>query len=129
MPGKRKPPRLWLKPTERDSIGRITHHATWYVKDGGHRESTGYGENDVGRAAAYLAEYINRRSFEEALTGSRPADQIPVADVIALYARDVVSCHARPNETKARLTAILDFLGAKMLSDINVTYAENLPQR
>jgi integrase len=119
MSAKRKPPRLWLKPTQRDDTGRITHHATWYVKEGTRRESTGCGEEDAQGAAAYLAEYISRRYLEEALKGSRRADQVPVADVIALYLRDVVNGHARPKETKARLSSILDFFGDKMLSDIN----------
>src|SRR3974377_1308321 len=113
MSAKRKPPRLWLKPTERDRTGKITHQASWYVKDGDHRESTGCSKDDAQGAAAYLAEYINRRHLEEALKGSRRADQVPVADVIALYLRDVVNGHARPKETKARLSSILDFFGDK----------------
>ena len=119
MSAKSKPPRLWLKRTQRDHTGRITHHATWYVKDGNRRESTGCGEDDPRGAAAYLAEYINRRHLEEALEGSRPANRIPVADVISLYGRDVVNGHARPKETRARLRSILDFFGDKMLSEIN----------
>jgi integrase len=45
--------------------------------------------------------------------------QIPVADVIALYVRDIVDHHARPKETKSRLNAILDLFGNNVLADIN----------
>jgi hypothetical protein len=128
MSAKRKPPRLWLKPTGRDRDGRITHHATWYVKEGSHRESTGCSEDDAQGAAAYLGAYISRRHLEESLKGSRRADQVPVADVIALYLRDVVNGHARPKETKARLSSILEFFGDKMLSDIMASCAEHIPR-
>src|SRR5262245_20677233 len=103
MPAKRKPPRLWLKPEGRDAAGKIIRSATWYIKDGDHRESTGCCESDADRAANALAEYINRKHIEEASRGCRRADQVPVGDIIALYLRDVVEKHARPKETKSRL--------------------------
>jgi integrase len=119
MPAKRRPPRLWLKPVERDAAGKITRSATWYIKDRDHRESTGCSENDADGAADALANYINRKHIEEASKGCRRADQVPVGDVIAFYLRDVVEKHARPTETKSRLRAILDFFGDKMLADVN----------
>ncbi len=119
MSAKRKPPRLWLKPEERDNAGKLTHVAMWYIKDGDHRESTGCGESDADGAVAALVAYISRRHVEEASKGCRRADQIPVADVIAFYLREVVEKHARPNETKARLGTILDHFGEMMLSEVN----------
>jgi integrase len=49
----------------------------------------------------------------------RDPARIPVADVLALYARDIASSHARPRETAQRITVLLGFFGDKMLNEIN----------
>jgi integrase len=119
MSARRKPPRLWLREAQRDAAGRITHQSVWYIKDGDHSESTGCGEADLGGASAALTDYLTSKQVEEASKGCRRADQVPVADVVALYVRDIANGHSRPKETKARLGTILDYLGDKMLSDVN----------
>jgi len=42
-----------------------------------------------------------------------------VADVLALYARDIAPRHARPKETAHRIGALLAFFGEKTLAEIN----------
>jgi hypothetical protein len=44
---------------------------------------------------------------------------IPVADVLALYASDVVPGHARPDETAQRIERLLAFFGGRTLSAID----------
>ncbi|MGA9855084.1 MAG: site-specific integrase [Gammaproteobacteria bacterium] len=114
-----RPPRLWLRPAEYDAEGRLTHAATWIIKDGQYRRSTGCREEDGGEAQKRLAEYIAGKHVASANAGIRAPADIPVADVIALYTSDVAEKHSRPKETAARLDRLLGFFGNKMLSDIN----------
>ena len=58
---------------------------------------------------------ISRRPRKSA----RDPDQIPVADVLALYGSDVVPAHARPHETAQRIERLLAFFGGKMLCAVD----------
>jgi hypothetical protein len=118
MSRRSKGPRLWLRKAQYNAVGRLTHGAIWIIKDGGHRESTRCGEDDRRGAERALAEYITRKHVAGIQTGLRPPAIVPVADVIALYGRDVAPKHARPKETARRLSALLDFFGDKTLADI-----------
>ena len=119
MPRRGKGPRLWLRNAQYDRHGRLSHAAVWLIKDGAHRESTGCGIDDRQRAETALADYISRKHLSEAQTGIRPPAQIPIADVLGLYGRDVAPRHSRPRETGQRITALIGFFGDKMLSDVN----------
>jgi integrase len=111
--------RLWLRQAQYDRSGRLTHAAVWLIKDGQHRESTGCGVDDRQRAEAALANYISRKHLGEAQAGIRPPAQIPIADVLGLYGRDIAPRHSRPRETGQRLATLIGFFGDKMLSDIS----------
>jgi integrase len=119
MSRRSKGPRLWLRNAQYGRDGKLTHVAVWIIKDGKHRESTGCGANDRRRAEAALANYIGRKHLADAEAGVRPLAQIPVADVIALYGRDIAPKHSRPRETAQRIAALLGFFGDKVLSDVN----------
>ena len=118
MPRRSKGPRLWLRKAQYDRNGSLTHAAIWHIKDGEYRESTGCRADDRGGAEKALGDYIARKHLAQAETGLRPPAAIPVADVLALYARDVAPKHARPSETGRRITALLTFFGDKVLSDV-----------
>jgi hypothetical protein len=119
MPRRGKGPRLWLRKAQYDRTGKLTHTAVRHIKDGRYRESTRCGADDRRGAERALADYIVRKHLAGAETGIRPPAAIPVADVLALYARDVAPGHARPKETFHRITTLLSFFGDKVLSDIN----------
>jgi integrase len=114
-----KGPRLWLRKARRNGRGRITHTAVWLILDGKHQESTECGADDRSGAERALAAYIDRKHFAAIKKGIRDPAQIPVADVLALYAADVVPGHARPHETAQRIERLLGFFGDKMLSAIH----------
>ena len=115
-----KGPRLWLRKARRDKGGRITHHAVWLILDGRHQESTECGRDDRVGAERKLEAYLNRKhSAAAAKTSARDPDQIPVADVLALYAKKVVPTHARPKEALQKIGRLLAFFGDKALADIN----------
>jgi Outer membrane protein beta-barrel domain len=101
-------------------VGRITHHAVWLILDGRHQESTECGRDDRVGAERKLEAYLNRKhSAPAAKTSARDPDQIPVADVLALYAKKVVPTHARPKEALQKIGRLLAFFGDKALADIN----------
>ena len=119
MPRRRHAPRLWLRKAQYDRHGKLSHGAVWIIKDGQHRESTRCGEDDRAGAERALIAYIGRKHLDEAQSGTRPPTGIPVADVVALYGRDVAPKHARPHETASRLEQLLRFFGGDTLGDIN----------
>jgi len=119
MPTPSKGPRLWLRKERRDGRGRITHPSIYVIRDGIHQESTGCGRDDRHGAERCLEAYLNRKHLAAARKGARDPDQIPVADVLALYGSDIVPGHARPRESAQRLGRLLKFFGNKMLSGIN----------
>jgi hypothetical protein len=108
-----------LRRERRDKEGRITHPAVYVIRDGGHQQSTGCGRDDRGEAERELEAYLNRKHTAHAKKGVRDPDQIPVADVLALYAADVAPNHARPKETLQRIERLLAFFGGDKLSAIN----------
>lgn len=120
MPPRPKGPRLYLRDARRDATGRVTHPATWIIRDGPKQQGTGCGPDDAGAAEQRLAEYIARKHVAQtAEAGERRASEVQIADVVALYARDVAGTHSRPKETAGRLKALLGFFGTKTLSQIN----------
>jgi integrase len=122
MPRRAQGARLWLQPERRDpATGVVTEPAVWCIRDGRHKRSTGVRGSDARSAddprlqaalRAWLAERHDPRP------GPRHPAQIPVADVLSLYAREVASQRARPKETARRLGVLLAWWGDKTLADI-----------
>jgi hypothetical protein len=119
MPRRAKGARLWLRKAQHDKSGKLTHAAIWIIKDGRHRESTGCCAEDYRQAEDRLADYIANKRLDHVRDGIRPPAAIPVADVLALYSRDLVDKQTRPKETTRRLKTLIDYFGDKVLSDIN----------
>lgn len=105
-----KGPRLYL----RRSSDRAQ---TWVILDGPRQIRTGCGADDRQSAERALAEYIGQKYRTE--RAQRHIDQIPIADVLAIYAQDVVA--TKPNNRKAlhRLKAILAWWTGKTLAHVN----------
>jgi len=118
MPRHSKGARLWLQPARRDQHGRIIEQAVWCIRDSNHKRSTGFGQGQAAEAERALANYIAAK-YRAPRTSNRDPAACKVADVVAIYAEDVVHKHARPQETAARLDRILDFFGETTLARIN----------
>src|SRR5690348_14565009 len=71
----------------RDASGRVTHAATYVILDGGRQFGTGCGALDTAGAEQALAGYIGRKYTKRVTSGPRSTTEIPVADVLAFYAR------------------------------------------
>ncbi len=119
MPRAAKPARLWLFPERSGRDGTLLRHATWYIKDGSEKRSTGCRENDRGGAEAALAEYLAERHASAGEVEDKRAAETAIADVIAHYAREKGAQIARPKELAARLGFLLDFWGERTLDDVN----------
>jgi integrase len=119
MPAKSKGPRLWLRKARRDRAGRITHPAVWLIRDGNHQTSTGCGHDDRVGAERELELYLNRKHAAQAKKSALDPDQIPFADVLDLYGKNVAPKHAYPKDTAHKIARLLSFFGGKMLADIS----------
>lgn len=79
-------------------------------------QGIGYDRGGTSKAERAPAGYIAGK-YDVHRTRRDPSD-VKVAEVIALYVDDVISQHARPKETEARLGRIFDFFGRGVLTDI-----------
>ena len=109
MPRQSKGARLWL----RRRTGRA---AEWIIRDGSYQKSTGCPSHDVVGAERALAAYIADKHVRTLREGSREPSETPIADVLAIYLKDIVPHHARPNETKGRIKRLDSYFGHRMLS-------------
>jgi integrase len=119
MPRRSKGPRLWLQPARKDQNGNIIEQSVWVIRDGSVKRSTGCGPREIEQATGKLRDYLNERPTQR--IGDRDPSAVVIADVIAIYSEDVVPTHARPKETAARLSNVLDFMGGQTLSYLNKT--------
>lgn len=120
MPRPRQPARLHAVAERRSADGSLKQAAHWIIKDGTCRIGTGCGIEDRTGAERKLAEYLARQHSSRDPEPNRTAAEIPVADVIAHYAKVIASDPvARPVESSARLGRLLDWWGDKTLAQIN----------
>jgi integrase len=117
MPRRSKGPHLWFRPARRDASGRLTHSESYVIIDASRQISTGSATIEV--AEAQLAKYITEKYTQTTATVCRDIRHIPVADVIAVYARDVAPTTSRPHATGLRLGRLLEFFDSKTLADVN----------
>ena len=84
-----------------------------------YQQGTSCSQGDRGGAERALEAYLNAKHAASAKKGARDPDQIPVADVLALYGTEIAPCHARPKEAAQRLERLLAFFGGRKLAEIN----------
>jgi integrase len=119
MPRSAKGCRLWLEPEEHDArSGKLVRRATWVIRDGSRKIRTGCAGEDRAGAEKALAEYIASKYQVCRGRGCHPS-QILVLDVLNIYLADVAPNHARPDETKQRVLAMVDFWQPHTLADVN----------
>jgi len=131
MPRRSKGARLQLKAARRDKRGKITHRATWIIRDNGRDIGTGCAADEIAAAEKKLKDYI--ASKYTPVRRVRHIDDIPIGDVLLIYL-DVELDKLRSrfkvdNENedtvpavrkfKKRIERLNDWWGAKMLGDVN----------
>ena len=115
MPRQSKGAHLWLRP-ERDRGDKGVERATWVIKDDGRQIATGCGAAERREAETALAEFI--ASKYQPARRERDISEIPVADVLTVYATDVAPRQARPEKCGERILRLIDFFGEKNLNEI-----------
>jgi integrase len=123
MPRRANAPRLWLRPARHNAAGTLTHAASFFILDRGRQIATGTSESV--QAEKKLAAYIGQKHSERIAHGKREIDQIPIADVINVYAADIVPNRVRPDQAAFRLNRLLEFFGDKTLVDLNGRLCRN----
>lgn len=115
MSRRTKGPRLYLRAGRAD---RRTD-AVWVIRDGQAEVSTGCGADGVDAAEQALAAYITKKwqPPAEIIRTGDPAGVL-VAEVIALYAKEVAAKVPDPVSAKTRLTHLLTWWGDKTLADV-----------
>ena len=120
MPRKSKGARLHLRPARRDSAGKLTHRATWVIRDGTSYHATGCAEREVAKAEQALKDYIALKY--EPKRKEQDIDKIPIADVLSIFidARPDIYVE-NPNAQKFinRIERLNDFWRTMMLSEVN----------
>jgi|ERR1700722_2174694 hypothetical protein len=83
MPRRSKGARLQLKAARRDKSGKVTHQATWIIRDNGRDVSTGCAADEIAAAERKLEDYIASKYTTKRRV--RHIDDIPIADVLSIY--------------------------------------------
>jgi integrase len=120
MPRKVKGARLQLRPARRDKRGRVTHQASWRIRDGSTDVATGCLEGEVAAAERKLKDYIDakyRPSRKE-----QDVDLIDVADVLSIFIDDRPESFTDSTDGRRltkRIDRLTDFFGDMKLSEVN----------
>lgn len=85
MPRHRKEPHLFRRNSRYDKNGRLTHRATWIIKDGDQQTPTGCGLVDLERAKQFLHEYCVKKYAEKPPKAGLEEDSVYIADLIRHY--------------------------------------------
>ena len=131
MPRRSKGARLQLKAARRNKSGKITHRATWIIRDNGRDISTGCAADEIAAAERRLKDYIASKYTPKRRV--RHIDDIPVADVLSIYLdaqleklRHRFKVDSENEDTvpairkfKKRIERLNEWWGAKMLGDVN----------
>lgn len=131
MPRQSKGARLQLKAARRDKAGRITHRATWIIRDNGRDISTGCASDEIAAAEQRLKDYIASKYTPK--RKAQDIESIPVGDVLSIYfdaelskLRDRFKVSENEEDTisgirkfKKRIGRLNDWWGAKMLAEVD----------
>ena len=131
MPRRSKGARLQLKAARRDKGGKITHQATWIIRDNGRDVGTGCAADEIAAAERKLEDYIASKYTPKRRV--RHIDDIPIADVLSIYLdaqlekfHDRFKVDSESEDTipairkfKKRIERLNAWWGAKMLGELN----------
>ena len=116
MPRDAKPPRLWYRKPRRSAQGRVPEKGVWIILHGGRQQSTGCSKGDRQGAERALAEFITASHVVP--SRRRRIEDIPIADVLHVYLRNVVPEIATAQKAAGRIDRLLDWWGTMMLDEV-----------
>ena len=112
MRGQSKGAHLWLRPA-RDRGDKGVERAAWVIKDDGAADRHGLGPTEGREAEKALADYI--ASKYQPARRERDIYEIPIADVISIYLRDVTSRTSTALRRRRNAASWIDFFGTDAL--------------
>jgi integrase len=118
MPQRSKGARLQLR-AARYRAGKLTHQATWIIRDGKGYHATGCAQREVAAAEHALKDYIATKYAPS--RKEQDLEKIPVADVLSIFIDDRPDLYVdNPDAQKylSRVARLKDFWGMKMLSEV-----------
>jgi integrase len=117
MPRRSKGARLELRRERRDHSGKITHHATWRIRDGDRDLSTGCLESNFAGAERKLQEYLAAKHQPKRKV--QDIEDVEIADVLLIYLTDRRDLQQNKLQFDRRLKRLNAWWGGKKLSDVN----------
>lgn len=117
MPRAAKGARLYLRKARHDGTGKLTHHATWVIRDGGSEHPTRCLAAEIAGAETALRHYIAAKY--EPKRKEQDIERIPIADVLSLYDDDCRSRQRNQRVFDKMIERLNDWWGALMLSAVN----------
>ena len=118
MPRPTKGTRLYLEPERRGKDGKLYQRATWVIRDGAQKISTGCPAELRELAEQKLAKHIADKYQIPRERGRHPSE-IVVSDVLHIYLADVAPKQAREAEVRQRVIKLTEWWGMKSLADVN----------
>ncbi len=119
MPRRSKGARLQLKAERRSADGRVTHRATWFIRDSGKDISTRCATSEIAKAEQKLKEYLADK--HSPVRKLQDIERIAVSDVLSIFVDDRPDLYVAGRgaaQYQKRATRLNDWWGAKMLSDV-----------
>jgi integrase len=117
MPRRSKGARLELRPERRDRNGKLTHHATWRIRDGDRDVGTGCLESDLATAERKLREYLTAKHTPWRKV--QDIEAIDIADVLLVHLTDRREQQKNKKQFDRRIKRLNDWWGAKKLSEVS----------
>src|SRR5690242_14758068 len=116
MPRRSKGPRLWLRPAERDRMGKIVRQPSWVIRDGSRHIATGCLASQTAQAQVKLAVYIAEKY--QPRRKERDIEEIDIADILSIYLDDCGPRQANREKLEERIARLNEFWGGRTLAEI-----------
>lgn len=116
MPRTAKGPRLWFRKARFAADGKLIASGQWLILDGRKQISTGYAEGQKAEADVELGQYLIDRY--RPVRRARDIEDIPIAEVLAIYDADLRDRQANKRTYDARILRLNDWWGNKMLAEV-----------
>lgn len=117
MPRRSKGARLELRPERRDRSGKVTHQATWRIRDGDRDISTGCGQSQIAAAEQKLVEYLATKYTPK--RHIQDLESIEIADVLLIFLSDCRDRQRNQRQFDGRIKRLNNWWGGKKLSEVN----------
>ena len=116
MPRRSKGARLELRPERRNRDGKLTHQATWRIRDGDRDISTGCAKPDLAGAEQKLVNYLAAK--HQPNRKIQDIETVEIADVLLIYLTDRRDSQQNKLQFDRRIKRLNDWWGDKMLSEV-----------